>query len=494
MAGRKKDDIVIPFPQGDYPTRYTTWVHPKTGKRTTNSLKTIDQTEAMQIYIDLKTLMETPSLWNLDSDHELVERFHDRAVELFYGKPRRRREFRNETKISGKTIGTARAYFRDDREVTPKFIRNVKVELVEEDQRRRDEAAKDRRIIQLERELEEDQRQIREYQRKLNKHCKTTVEEAARKFEKDYPAGHSETDADQVIRIANDFRDFFGATKLIGDVAARHVNDWVAGLKRADKKSKDPLSPTTKAKYKRYISVFLTWAYKFYDLSENPMQKTLEVAGVARYAEHIIAIRRYEQLTALFDGLKPWLYWRAWVATAILAGPRWSEQAWLKVDDLYLDSNYMRVTSRASGKRVKPGKAHLSGTKTGRERNVPIERTLLLDILKDHLATLPSGCKWVFPRLVRHTAAITNDRWKSASNWHKEWKKIWQAAKSKSKPKVEDEFWSYGPDEWRHCAATAMGHSGCTEIQVAQWSGNSPDIVRRHYMAPVGAGKWPLQW
>ena len=492
MNGRKKDDIVIPFQQGDYPARYTTWTHPKTGKRTTNSLKTTDENEAIQIYIDLKKLMETPALWDLEPENPLLDPFHDRAVELFTGRRRAGREATLEVRAGPGEQGTARRHFAATRDLVRPETPVLILSQAEHDERRKALATKDRRIAQLEREREEDQRQIREYQRKLNKHCKTTIEEAAKKFEKDYPDGHSETDADQVIRIVKDFRDFFGATKLIGDVAARHVNDWVARLKRADKDSKDPLSPTTKGKYKRYLSVFLTWAYKSYDLSVNPMEKTLEVAGVARHAEHIIAIRRYEQLIALFGGLKPWPYWRAWVATAILAGPRWSEQAWLKVDDVYLDSGYMRITSRASGKRVKPGKAHLKGTKTGRERNVPIERALLLDILKDHLATLPPRCQWLFPRLAVPTAEITSDRWKSASNWHKQWKEIWQKAKAKSR--VEGDFWSYGPDEWRHCAATAMGHSGCTEIQVAQWSGNSPDMVRRHYMAPVGAGKWPLAW
>ena len=211
----------------------------------------------------------------------------------------------------------------------------------------------------------------------------------------------------------SDFRNFVGSKRLVGDVTSAQVNNWVSGSRRqgADgKPSNEPLRPPTKAKCKRYLSVFLTWCYKTFDLSGNPMAKALPVPGEARHPENIIAIRRFTELKALLNGLRHWPYWQAWVAAAVLEGPRWAEEAWLKVGDVYFDSGYMRVTARTSGRRVE-------GTKTGRERNVPLERTLLAPILKKHIASLPAGCVWLFPRISRETGEVTTERWCASSNF-----------------------------------------------------------------------------
>ncbi len=69
----------------------------------------------------------------------------------------------------------------------------------------------------------------------------------------------------------------------------------------------------TKAKNKRYLSTFFSWAFRKYDLSENPIAKALPVAGVDRNPENILAIRSHESLVEFLDALKPWPYWRAWL-------------------------------------------------------------------------------------------------------------------------------------------------------------------------------------
>ena len=494
----------MPYRQGTYPTYYTTWTHPKTGKRNTHSLQETEENEAIQVYVDLRRLIETPAYWDLMPEDPQMEALRDRAVELFFGRPRQKLESSLEITIGPSAIGGKGRQFYAQKRGLRQPHRRIEVDFKEMDDLRQQKAESDRQRLRVEREYAELEQEAKQLRRKLNQHCKETLGKAVEKFERYYPDGHSPSDALRVIAIAKDFKEKTGTEYPLGEVSAKHVNDWLGSLKRKELKRKkpiralqirqdlhgkgklsEPLAPPTKAKYKRYASVFLTWAYKTYDLSENPMDKTIDVPGVARYPENIIAIRRFEQLEGLLDGLEKRPYWHAWVAVAILAGPRWAEQAWLKVDDVYLDSHYLRIATRKSGKRP-------IGTKTGRERNVPLEGEILFSILKRYLADHPRNSPWLFPRLEKETGKPADGRWSSSSNFRKQWKEVRIAAANEAT--VKGDFWMYGPREWRHCAATAMGHSGCTEIQVSQWSDNSPDMVRRHYMAPVGAQTWPLKW
>ena len=243
------------------------------------------------------------------------------------------------------------------------------------------------------------------------------------------------------------------------------------------------VSQVTKAKNKRYLSAFFSWAFRKYDLSENPIAKTLPVAGVDRNPENIIAIRSYEGLVEFLDALKPWPYWRAWVAVACLAGPRWSEQCWLKAKDVYLKNGYLRVTTRTGGRNP-------TGTKTGRERNVPIEQTILHKILEEHTDALKMTETWLFPG--PSELKTTGGRWRENAQFLSAWRRV--AAEANSKTDGAAEYWHYGPAEWRHTAATAMGHSGMSALQISQWIGNSPSVCLRHYISPVGPNRWPLNW
>jgi integrase len=252
-----------------------------------------------------------------------------------------------------------------------------------------------------------------------------------------------------------------------------------------------------------YVSGFWNWAYRRYDLSENPVEKSSGVAGVARAPEHILAIRRLADLTALFDGLANYPYWCALIKTAILAGPRFSELCYLKIDDVYLEDNYLRITSRTSGPRI-------VGTKTGRERSVPIEQTVLLPSLSEHVGrrqferkkksgTVAEQSQWVFPSTVPvgtvERSKTPAGLWSDNATFSRTWHTI--AAAASKKAKSDADYWSFGPSEWRHSFGTCLAQCGFSSLEVARMMGNSSQIAERFYCGNLSrdAGKrWPFKW
>ncbi len=365
---------------------------------------------------------------------------------------------------------------------------------------RKELADAQRRIVELERNNTDLESENRDYRRQLNKHCTSTFQQATNEFKKHY-TGRAEQTTGEVIATIENFGDFtrsgkrFGAM-LLGDIRPSHINNWIAVYHKGRGEDAKGVGQNTRAKCRRYLSTFWTWAFRHYDLTENPIEKSLPIAGEA--PEHIVAIRRYEELKAYIDALEPWPYWQAWVAFAILMGPRFSEQARVKTSDVYFESNYVRIATRAGGKQPK------KGPKTGKERNVPIEKTILLPILKKHVGTLDSARPWLFPALSSPPLNEKLDRgglWRNETfllYWHgKTMRKktitgIAQLAKERAKSDAE--YWDYTQMDWRRCAATAMGHCGMSALQIAQYIGDSEDIARRHYIAPVGAQPWPLNY
>jgi hypothetical protein len=159
------------------------------------------------------------------------------------------------------------------------------------------------------------------------------------------------------------------------------------------------------------------------------------------------------------------------------------------VDDVYLDNGYLRVTTRASGR------VAARGTKTGRERNVPIERRVLLPILAAWVQKQKNaGSPWLFPALnpdglIKRTKT-PDGVWSDNGVWHD----YWTAARVRLGV-VGKPHYDYGPAKWRHTAGTAMGHSGLSSLQISRNLGNSEDVANRHYVARLAPGKcWPLRW
>jgi site-specific recombinase XerD len=458
--------------------------HPQTFSRISRSLQTRDENLAKQIALDLEKLANNPELWHLPIEAPVFLPLEERALEIFFGKPIERKPLSN----------AVSPQLRAAIEVLSKAGLLKHIGKIEENSHALAEERKlrvqaEQRALRSEREKQDLESELARYRKALNRHVDATLEKAAEKFKKIYRQGHAEGTIRAVNRTVTAFMTTVGADKNVGKVGAREIDRWLREY--GSNLHNRELSPITRQRCKAYLSVFWKWACREYDLTQNPMANTAPIAGVSRYPENIRAIRRLNDLQALLEGLKPWPYWRTWVATAILAGPRWAEQAWLKVEDIFLDDGYLRITSRASGPK-------LVGTKTGRERNVPIEKTILLPILRDYLLNLEHHHPWAFPSSLSEEGnrkKTPAGLWSGSSAFLDAWRTVATTAKEKSGG--SGEFWTYGPSEWRHSFGTALGMSGFSPLEISRLMGNSAQIAERHYIAIVSqdAGKrWPLKW
>ncbi len=364
--------------------------HPLSGQRVSRSLGTRDELEARKIAWDLERLANTPDLWKLAPEDPAFITFDERSLSIFLGrKPQRTDPTHTLTPKLKEAIDALAA---------AGFLKHVvKIEesspALADERRLRVDA--EQRAAKLEREKASLVSQLERFQRAHNHHVKATLGEAQLRFEKNYAVDHAPSTIRHVHSALQSFVQTLGPAQNVARVRAREIEEWLLNYKGGANSDED-VSMITRARLKAYVRIFWKWAVREYDLSENPMDRCGTLAGGSRAPEHILAVRRLDELNALLEGLRPWPYWRAWVAVAVFAGPRWAEQQWLKVDDVYLKEGYLRITARTSGpKRV--------GTKTGRERNVPIERTTLLPILKDYLNTRESNYPWLFPSLLDHS-------------------------------------------------------------------------------------------
>jgi len=354
---------------------------------------------------------------------------------------------------------------------------------------RRARVAAEQRALRLEREKQDLQVELEHYRRLTNRHITMSLGDAAAAFRAAYPQGHEARTARRVAAAVNSFVAAAGPERNLGKVAARDIDGWLRAYRNQHDGTE--VGPVTRSRLRAYLSIFFSWATREYDLAENPIRKTAPIAGARHRPENIRAIRRLTDLRALLDALSEWPYWRAWVATAVLAGPRWSEQAWLKIDDVFLEEGYLRITSRASGPR-------LAGTKTGRERNVPLEKTVLLPILREHLRQHDGAHPWVFPSLREAPwprKKTPPGLWSGSSAFLDAWKPVARAAREKAGG--SGECWEYGPAEWRHTFGTALGMCGFSSLEISRLMGNSPQIAERHYIsvqAEDAGRRWPFRW
>ena len=346
-----------------------------------------------------------------------------------------------------------------------------------------------------------------------NLHVKVSIGDAVKAWKIWYADGHSQKTQNEAAAALVSFKSTLpGADAFkLGQVRALDIDKWLDDL-RNSKDVKEKLSPVTKRKLRAYVSTFFTWAIKKYELSQNPLTNTMTVSGVARNPENIVAIRRLKDLDTFINGLKKYPYWQALAAVAVFAGPRFAEMCWLKIDDVYLDEGYIRITSRSSGKRI-------TGTKTGRERNIAIESSTLKAILENHVATRKAEQKkkdanvneksdWLFPSTVTENiykprtktpAGQWSDNGVFADAWAAVQKKVDDELNGKPKKGKEREplpdFWSFGPKEWRHTFGTILGHCGWTSLEIARAMGNSPSVAERHYIAAgKGGERWPFKF
>lgn len=354
-------------------------------------------------------------------------------------------------------------------------------------------------------ELEDLRRKVRDLESQQNKHVRTAVNVAVETWIGEYKASEkTRREAAAKLRAFADYMVLHGKRRL-GDIEGADISAWLAQLKTKPNVNRraQPVTAVTRRNFRANLSIFYRWARRRYRMTEDPLEHADPVTGVSRRPEQVIAIRRIADLEHMLKALEPHPYWRAVVAVACLAGPRYAELAWLRVEDVYLDNGYLRITSRTGGRGV-------TGTKTGRERTVPIERTVLLQVLKDHVADRIAARKrrgaskaesspWLFPSTVdegpKRRTKSEPGQWSDNGVFLNAWEEVAKACRTqRRKPWSKAAYWAYGPREWRHCAGVAMGHSGVSTLRISDWLGNSEDIARRHYIGHVGGEHWPFEY
>ena len=269
---------------------------------------------------------------------------------------------------------------------------------------------------------------------------------------------------------------------LLADVTAKQVDQWLASF--------GTLNPRTRRSRRNALSVFFRWATKEYSLGRNPMADADDITGVIH--EDIRAIETHADLKTLIEALKPVPYWQAFVAFACLCGPRKSEQFRLKIDDV-----------------VNCELVKIKATKTGKQRRVVIEQSILKPLLEAHITrrkqerlngkTDGEKSDYLFPTTLdegpRERSTSAPGIW--SSGFYRAWDRLLGDLKKDHGLPLAEYFWSYGPAEWRHTFGTALANCGWSSLDIARAMGNSPRVAEAHYIAQTSQrpdNRWPLKF
>jgi integrase len=515
---------ITPKPLPGQPGFKCTFRHPDTKKVSSYGLATQDQTEAEAVCNDIVLLFaHTP---RIPKGSPALLAYKPRAVEVVYGKDASGEVLKLKEKavLKPEEIGTlsARIIAAMTRTAKGKQQHTLDQILKEYESQRYKELNKqfeeaETRLKVLEPKAAEQENYIAELRREYNVHVSITVDAACKLWQQtdDFKALATKTRKEVMYAVEGFIKSLPDSKKFkLAELRANHITDWLNKLKKKD--GKTDLSVVTKAKMKRYLSVFIGAAYSDHDLSENPMDKTKPIKGAALGREEITAITQIDQFTEMLDAVKAVdSYWHTLLATAVLAGPRYAELCWMKIEHVNLEGNYIRIATREGIA------GETRGTKTGKERSIPIETTILRELLENHVARRlkeqnKKGANealqspYLFPstiggNLFKPRTLTPKGVWSDNGIFLDEWRAVRDNARAKllaqyKSPKKKAEissrkYWDFGPREWRHCAGTAMGHAGNDTGRVAAWLGNSEDVCRRHYKRPSTTGMlWPFKW
>ncbi len=376
-----------------------------------------------------------------------------------------------------------------------------------------------RKIAEMQDEIKSLKIELQKFRQINNAHADVTILQAFEAFKKVYN-GADRTKKENYRWIEHFIESLQdkGSTK-ISTVFKSDVKKWLEAMGK--------LSEQTLKNRRNSVSTFFSDAINRYELFSNPVSG-LKTNGTKR-DKSIIAIDRISELQSLIKSLEGNLYWQCWVALACLMGPRWKEQATIKIQDVLLGTE---------GNQVK-----LIGKKTRHNRLAKIEKTTLLPILTKFLELRVKQQKssnvspeeksdYLFYSLAKRNPKKDSKLcglWRSSNSWWLKWAKcvseygsneaklvasayistrkddLRQMKEQRSKglkvktskvPKwTTTDQWNFGPREWRHTAGTAMANCGLTAIDISRQLGNSAVVAENHYISRTSQDKvWPFKW
>lgn len=211
--------------------------------------------------------------------------------------------------------------------------------------------------------------------------------------------------------------------------------------------------PKTLNRVRESLHTFCSWAVDLDYLQSNP------VGRVKRYPESAPEISYlpradHEPLLQAFRERDPLLL--PIVAVCLYAGVRRAEAIWLEVGDLDLRAGFLRIRAKRTGENGwQP--------KTRRNRAVPIAPAL--DSILRETSSPGSADSWAF-------LSPQGCRW-DGDNLYDRFKRVVRAA---GFPKLT-------LLDLRHTFGTMHAMNGKATWIIANWMGNSEQMVRRHYAA-----------
>lgn len=482
------------------------------GKKFCRGISTTDEVRADEIVAAMQRILNTPALLNPDNpDHgtTLIEAYRaifgktppepDDTVIINASVPQSSKPVAA-IMVAGQIIPTGLRLppRRISAAVQVPGLKDLKIQLAEWK----------KRALTAEEKVEALQAENLRQSKSLNKHCKVALREGIEDFSKNKnDVSHSSKRA--YLAAANDFQLYLGAKKLgldysrieadpvgqaatraaevggslkIADIRGRNIDDFLSS--RSDKRTSKPISEKRKRSLKRELSVpYHFWVLRHelvYDAFTHTQPLTGHKATAPESREMIRTVADLNNLLwALSQEEQHGLYWQAFVGTAALTGADLGDLFDLTPQDLILEE---------------PARYMMCRGKTGRQRDTPIERTVLLPILRGYSAALPKGQRFLFPSLLAdgtRTRTITQPgQWSGPSAFGDAWKKVAGRCATRIKEKIkvsvaETSFCLLGPRAWRRSAVTFMHGAGCLPGQVARWVGHSVTIGERHYLGDV---------
>ena len=188
-----------------------------------------------------------------------------------------------------------------------------------------------------------------------NQLCTATLKEALETFEKTYTDVDDQTRRAAIGRIKAFVKSLGEDTKL-SKITPQMVDEFI------DTHSADP---STRITTRPLLSRFFKACKRNHKLAITPFDTGL-LKKRRTVRREIVAIKRLGDLKDLIESFEE-LRWKAWTATACLAGPRLSEQLAIRVDDINLKAD--------------PPQMYIDAQKTT-SNSVPIEQKYLLPLLK----------------------------------------------------------------------------------------------------------------
>ncbi len=334
-----------------------TFKHPLQKKKLVcRGLGTSDETEANAICRDAEKIFNDPDLLK-DSKSPRLLMYHPRAVALVFGNEaadnitsKAKKATFDESDIGTVSERVVRALRLSGIAITKALRSTVQEILVQYESARYSELQNQFKALEHELKAmrprcEDAERKLRDFERERNVHVKVQMAEAVKDWGVYYADGRAPVTVQQAKSSVDSFvASLPGADQCrLSDIQPEHIDNWLQGLRKdLPDGTQEKLSPVSKKRHRAYLSTFYTWAQRKYKMAANPIEATLPLAGVARNPENILAIRRETELNDFIDALAKYPYWQAWAAVAIFAGPRLSEQIWLKVDDVSFQHSGIR--------------------------------------------------------------------------------------------------------------------------------------------------------